>query len=147
MTLPYETASSGDRALAEAQRVLARFGVQTFGAMTDYERECVVVQFRYGGRQIHMEASIKGYAEAYHRAHPYRRGRLRITEDQYRVRVLGIARHAVCSILRDWIKGQMTAIETGVFSFEAAFLGQIMLPSGVTIGQHAVAQKLLGGGS
>ena len=29
---------------------------------------------------------------------------------------------AVNSILRDWIKGQVTAIETGILSFEAVFM-------------------------
>ena len=36
-------------------------------------------------------------------------------------------------MLRDWIKGQVIAIETGMLSFEAAFLGQIMLPTGETV--------------
>lgn len=43
----------------------------------------------------------------------------------------------------DWIKGQVMAIETGILSFEGAFLGQILLPSGQTILEHATANKLL----
>ena len=50
---------------------------------------------------------------------------------------------AVYSILRDWIKGQTTAIETGVLSFEGAFLGQILLPSGKTILETVEHQKML----
>jgi ubiquinone/menaquinone biosynthesis C-methylase UbiE len=37
MPLPYENATSGDKALAEIQRVLQRFGCQRFGVMTDWE--------------------------------------------------------------------------------------------------------------
>jgi hypothetical protein len=37
---------------------------------------------------------------------------------------------AVSSILRDWIKGPVTASEVGMLSFEGAFLGQILLPNG-----------------
>jgi hypothetical protein len=36
-------------------------------------------------------------------------------------------------MLRDWIKGQVAAIETGILSFESAFLGHIMLPAGDTV--------------
>jgi hypothetical protein len=54
-----------------------------------------------------------------------------------------IASTAVYSILRDWIKGQVAAIETGVLSFDAAFLGQILLPSGKTVLEHAAQSKLL----
>jgi hypothetical protein len=50
---------------------------------------------------------------------------------------------AVYSILRDWIKGQITAIQTGILSFEGAFLGQILLTSGKTVLEHVEAEKLI----
>jgi hypothetical protein len=56
---------------------------------------------------------------------------------------MNIASVAVYSILRDWIKGQVTAIETGILTFEGAFLGQILLPSGRTVLEHAAESKLL----
>jgi len=54
-----------------------------------------------------------------------------------------VASVAVYSILRDWIKGQVTAIETGILSFEAAFFAQVMLPNGRTVFEHAVQTNLL----
>ena len=144
-TLPYETASNGDRALAEAQRMLARFNVQAFGAMTDYERDCIIVQFRHGGRHVHVEASIKGYADAWLKHHPHS-SRVRASRDEHMRKAQNIARHAVCSILRDWIKAQVTAVETGVFSFEAAFIAQTMLPGGITVAQYVDRQHLLPSG-
>jgi len=51
----------------------------------------------------------------------------------YERRALEKGKIAVYSMLRDWIKGQVIAIETGMLSFEAAFLGQIMLPTGETV--------------
>ena len=45
--------------------------------------------------------------------------------------------------MRDMIKGQITAIETGVMSFEGAFLGQIMLPNGATVLEYIEQEKLL----
>ncbi len=35
--------------------------------------------------------------------------------------------------LRDWIKGQVTAVEVGMLSFNGAFLGQILLGNGETV--------------
>ena len=54
-----------------------------------------------------------------------------------------MAEVAVYSLLRDWIKGQVTAIECGILSFEGAFLGQILLPSGRTVLEHATEGNLL----
>lgn len=34
MSLPYESATSGDRALIEIQRILGKFGCQRFGTMS-----------------------------------------------------------------------------------------------------------------
>ena len=48
---------------------------------------------------------------------------------------------AVWSILRDWIKGQLMAIENEILSFDAAFLGQILLPSGKTVHEQIEEKK------
>jgi hypothetical protein len=37
---------------------------------------------------------------------------------------------AVSSILRDWIKGQVTAVECGILSFEAVFLPYMLTHDG-----------------
>jgi len=46
-------------------------------------------------------------------------------------------------MLHDWIKGQVTAIETGMLSFEGAFLGQIMLPTGETVLERVERNHML----
>ena len=50
---------------------------------------------------------------------------------------------AVYSILRDWIKGQVTAVEVGILTFEGAFLGQIHLPDGRTVLEAVTASNML----
>ena len=70
-SVPYETATSGERALMEIQKVLGKFGCQSFGTMTDAERGMTVVQFKYRERQISLEASWKGYGAAWQKAHPW----------------------------------------------------------------------------
>lgn len=144
MSLPYENTTSGERALGEIQKLLRGFGCSKFGSMIDDAEGTVLVQFEYQGRPVSVRASIKGYAAAWLKEHPFgprSRGSLK----QHERKALDIASVAVYSILRDWIKGQITAIETGILSFEGAFLGQILLPSGKTILEHATASNLLTG--
>ena len=47
---------------------------------------------------------------------------------------------AVNSILRDWIKGQMTAIECGILSFEAVFMPYMLTGDG-----RPLIERLKGG--
>ncbi|MFA5899414.1 MAG: hypothetical protein WC829_09920 [Hyphomicrobium sp.] len=142
MPLPYENATSGERSLGEIQKLLRGFGCNRFGSMIDDGLGEVLVQFEYKGRPVSVKASIKGYATAWLKEHPHG-ARTRATPDQYRRKAMDIASVAVYSILRDWIKGQITAIETGILSFEGAFLGQILLPTGKTVLEHATESRML----
>lgn len=142
MTLPYESATSGERALGEMQKLLRGFGCNKFGSMIDDSDGTVLVQFEYRGRPVSVKASTKGYAQAWLKAHPYS-SRTRGTLAQHQRKALDIASVAVYSILRDWIKGQITAVETGILTFEGAFLGQILLPTGRTVLEHALDVKML----
>lgn len=136
MSLPYENATSGEKALGEIQKVLRAFGCNKFGSMTDDEAREILVQFEWRGRQCQVRASIQGYAAAWLKAHPYS-SRTRCSVKEHERKGLDIASVAVYSILRDWVKGQVMAIETGILTFEGAFLGQILLPSGKTVLEHA----------
>lgn len=140
--LPYENASSGTKAMGEIQSLLAKFGCQSFGHMTDYERKVLIVQFKYRNMPICVEASAAGYAAAWLKEHPYsyRTNRSKQAHEQ---KALEKANMAIYSILRDWIKGQVTAIECGILSFEGAFLGQILLSDGRSVLQLAMDKKIL----
>jgi hypothetical protein len=130
--LPYENATSGKRAVLEMQKILEAFGASSFGCMEYFDQARVVVQFEWRGRQVTLPASAKGYAAIWLRRHPHN-NRMRITKNEYERRALQKGQIAVYSMLRDWIKGQVIAIETGMLSFEAAFLPYILLPSGETV--------------
>lgn len=142
MALPYENATAGDKAIGEMQKILRAFGCSRFGYMLDDADGSLLVQFECRGRQVSVKASMNGYAAAWLTEHPHT-PRMKKTKPQHEAEAMEVARVAVFSILRDWIKGQIVAIETGVLSFEGAFLGQILLPSGKTILEHATEQKLL----
>lgn len=142
MSLPYESATSGERAIKDMQKILQEFGCGSFGQMMNFETGELLVQFTYRDRQVSVKASANGYAAAWLRKHPWT-SRMRCGAIEHERKAKQIGSVAVYSILRDWIKGQVMAIETGVLSFEGAFLGQIMLPSGKTVLDHVVTGGLL----
>lgn len=141
MPLPYENATSGEKALGEIQKLLRGFGCSKFGSMSDDEAQEILVQFEYRGRPVSVKASIRGYAAAWLRQHPHTT-RMHSTKAQHDRKAMDIASVAVYSILRDWIKGQITAVETGILTFEGAFLGQILLGSGKTVLDHVTDPRL-----
>lgn len=142
MSLPYENATSGNNAINDIQRMLRSFGCQRFATGEDYETGELFIQFEHRGRQVQLKASAKGYAAAWLREHPYG-PRVRSTPSEHNAKALRIGGVAVYSILRDWVKGQVTAIEIGMLTFEAAFLPHILLPSGQTVIEHVHQQNLL----
>lgn len=142
MTLPYSTATSGKNALDEIQKILKEFGCAKFASGEDFSTGVLFLQFEHCGRMIHMNASAKGYAAAWLNENPYS-SRRKCTRSQWETKALNIGSIAICSMLRDWVKGQMTAIQVGMFSFEAAFLSHTMLPSGVTVCEYIEESNLL----
>lgn len=142
MSLPYENATSGDKAIGDMQKILRGFGCQKFGYMIDDGDGTLLVQFEYRSRQVSVKASMSGYAAAWLKEHPFS-NRMRKTAKQHEAEAMHVASIAVFSILRDWIKGQIMAVETGILSFDGAFLGQIMLPGGKTVLEAVADTKLL----
>ena len=52
------------------------------------------------------------------------------TRQQHEQEALQQGHLAVSSILRDWIKGQITAVECGILSFEAVFMPHMLTNDG-----------------
>ncbi len=142
MTLPYSSSTSGRSASDDIRKTLQAFGCSKFAPMEDFDAGKVIIQFEYRGRMVQIEASAHGYAAAWLRENPHN-SRMKKTEAQHKHFALERGQIAVWSVLRDWIKGQLTAVETGVLTFDGAFLGQILLPTGETVHQRAVAQNIL----
>jgi len=130
--LPYEDATAGERALMELQKVLSGFGCVSFGTMTDTERCVQIVAFKWREKQVNLEASWKGYATAWLKQHPWKYS-MRTTKADHEQRALAQARVSVCSVLRDWTKGQVTAVECGIMSFEEAFMPHMLTSNGLRV--------------
>lgn len=138
--LPYEHTSSGEGAIKDMQKVLHAFGCDQFGQMMNFKKKELMVQFVYRDRTVQVIASSAGYAAAWMKHHPCGPRTDKVAHERKAQQIADIA---VYSILRDWIKGQITAIETGILSFDGAFLGQILLSDGRTVMDHAIETKLL----
>lgn len=138
--LPYSTSTAGDRALAELQRTLEKFDCQAFGTMVDRERGVTIVQFKWRGKHVQLEASWQGYAGALLKNKKKRWGEMQKKQEW---NALEQAKISVCSVLRDWVKGQVTAIECGVMSFEAAFMPHMLTSQGIRVIDYVQSQKLL----
>lgn len=144
MSLPYENATSGQRAFEDIQKVLRTFGCSKFATGNDFETGEIFIQFEHRGRPVNLKASAKGYAAAWVKQNPYTT-RKRCTLHEHEEKALEIGSVAIYSVLRDWVKGQVTAVEIGIMSFEAAFLAHIMLPSGDRVIDAVVSKNLLPG--
>lgn len=144
MRLPYENSTSGRSAMDDIRKTIMAFGCSKFAPMEDFQAGTIAIQFEYRGRAVQVTASAKGYAAAWlrHNPHTSRMRRSRIEHERF---ALEKGQIAVWSILRDWIKGQLTAVETGILSFEGAFLGQILLANGDTVLDRITSQGLLPG--
>jgi hypothetical protein len=121
MSIPYASATTGTRAREEISKILRRFGCESIGFMDDFNAHEVLLAFTHRGRQVQLRASAKGWTQLYLKAKPFSY-RMRGTRQQYEAKVLQQGHIAVNSILRDWVKGQVTAIESGILSFEAVFM-------------------------
>lgn len=142
MKLPYSAASSGDKALADLQKILAKFGCQRFGTMVDAERGETIVEFSWLNRNVSLRASWKGYAAAWLKDNPYKQ-KMRHSKAKHEQMALAQAQISVCSVLRDWTKGQVTAVECGVMPFEVAFMPHVLLPTGERVIDKLRSQGLL----
>jgi hypothetical protein len=121
MTTPYAGATAGERARVETQKILQRLGCEQVGCMDDHATHEVLLAFTLRGRQYQLRVSAKGWAALYLRQNPYS-SRMRTSRTDYEQQALQQGRVAANSVLRDWIKGQATAIESGMLSFENAFM-------------------------
>jgi hypothetical protein len=142
VSVPYATASSGAQARDDITKVLRRFGCESVGFMDDFEKHEVLLAFTHRGRSIQLRASAKGWAQMYLKENPYtyRRSGTRIDYEQ---KALAQGHRAVNSILRDWIKGQMTAVECGIFSFEAVFMPYMLTEDGRTMHERMDELRVL----
>lgn len=140
--VPYSGATSGASARDEITRILRRFGCSNVGFMDEYENHAVLLVFEHRGNRVQLRASAKGWAAMYLKAEPWSAMR-RSSQQQYQQAALDQGLIAVNSILRDWVKGQITAVESGVLTFAGVFLPYMIAADGRPLIEHIQAANLL----
>lgn len=130
MTVPYENATSGGKARDEITKMLQKFGCESVGFMDDFANYELMLAFKHRGRAMQLRASAKGWATLYLNEHPYNWQRMKKTETEHKNAALRQGVIAVNSILRDWVKGQIMAVECGMISFEAVFMPYMLTNDG-----------------
>lgn len=132
MAIPYKTARSGTKAREEITKILRHFGCEQVGFMDEFETKSLLLVFTWNGKSVQLRASASGWANAYLKESPWT-SRMRTSRKDYENKAIEQGIIAVNSILRDWVKGQVTAIETGILTFEHVFMPHMLTSSGVTM--------------
>jgi hypothetical protein len=127
--VPYAAATSGVAARDEIMKILRRFGCESVGFMDDFDKHEILLAFTHRSRPIQLRASAKGWAQMFLKQSPWN-NYYRRTRQEHEAAALQQGHVAVNSILRDWIKGQVTAVECGILSFEAVFLPYMLTSDG-----------------
>jgi hypothetical protein len=127
--VPYASATTGVAARSEVSKILRRLGCESIGFMDEFDKHEVLLAFTHRGRAVQLRASAKGWAQMWLKQNPWS-PRHRSTRQEWEQKALRQGHVAVNSMLRDWIKGQVTAIESGILSFEAVFLPFMLTADG-----------------
>ena len=102
----------------------------------------MLLHFVHRGRQVQLRASAKGWAQMFLKANPWSDKR-RSTRHDYEQNALKQGDVAVNGVLRDWIKGQVTAINSGILSFEAVFMPFMLTSDGRSLIERLAETNLL----
>lgn len=142
MTVPYAGATSGASARAEITKLLQRFGCESVGFMDSFSDHSVLLAFKHRGRDVQLKASANGWAQMYLKENPWNAKR-KSKRHEYEQAALQQGLIAINSILRDWVKGQLTAVECGILSFEAVFMPHMLTNDGRPLIERVQEAKLL----
>lgn len=142
MSVPYASASSGMKARDEITKMLQRFGCESVGFLDEFEQQSVLLAFSHRGRPVQLRASARGWAAMYLKEHPYTY-RMKTTKHDHEQAALRQGFVAINSILRDWVKGQITAVECGMLQFEAVFMPYMLTDDGRPVVERLTSMKLL----
>jgi hypothetical protein len=112
---------------AELERVLTRYGADVFSYGQEDTR--AIVAFRANGRHVKFELPLPSAAAVYNP------NATRSAEEQREQRVRELWRALVLVV-----KAKLEAVETGIESFEQAFMPYLMLPDGTTAGEFLIPQ-------
>lgn len=113
MSYAIKTKVPVDRSRTEIEQILRRYKADQFGSAIDDEKHRAMVQFRCAKRLIRFEMEL-----------PTNDQKLR---SRWRALVLAI-------------KAKLESVDSGIETFEEAFLAHVVMPNGQTFGRVAIPQ-------
>ena len=128
MAYAENTAVPVERSRAEIEKMLEKYGADSFANARDAQR--AVVGFRASGRFVRFVLPLPNPEDDRFRAS--RRSRT-ISRELYEREVRRLWR-ALALV----IKAKLEAVESGIETFEQAFMAHILMPDGKTVTEHAV---------
>ena len=129
--VPYGGATASAPLKADIEKLLRHFKCERICWTEETDTHTVRLSFVYRGYLIEIPASAQGWANY----------ALRLKPNINKERALKQGKIAICSELRDWIKGQLTAVETGRVTFERAFVPYMLLLDGRNAGEYMLDPK------
>lgn len=135
-----DTNVSAESSRAEIERTLTKYGAKQFmyGWGQDPDGlEVAVVGFQAHGRQVRFHLRMPDPKDR--RFHTTETGRARTNKD-------AVAKAYEQATRQRWralaltIKALLEAVEVGILNFEEAFMANIMLPDGTTVGDFMLPQ-------
>lgn len=119
-----------ERSRAELERILVRYGADSFAYLSDPTRGAIA--FRAHGRFVRFEVPVPDVAEF--RRTP--KGKVRGPADAERARDAEIRRRWRALVLV--VKSKLEAVESEIVTFEEEFLAHLVMPNGETLGSEVV---------
>lgn len=134
MTYASGTSVSVDKSKAEIERMVVKRGARKFGTMTDENH--AYVMFQINDRSLQFEIKLPDISDKRFTKTPT--GKARQEPAIYKEWEAECRR--VWRALAAVIKAKFIAVEDNVYTFDEAFLSDIVLHNGMTMGRLAVPQ-------
>lgn len=126
-----------EQSRAEIERILERYGADSFGYFWDKPSNQVVIVFRMQERHVRFRIPMPDPNDPSFQITPAKKAQ-RSPESQRKVYEQAVRQR--WRALKLVIQARLESIDAGIDTFESAFLSQIMLPDGRTYGEYAVPQ-------
>lgn len=129
------TSVGSDRSRAEIERILARYGAESF--MYGWDADRALIGFVKDGRQIRFILPMPNRQDREFTHTPSRGNRRSDAQIEQAFEQAVRQRWRALALV---IKAKLEAVEAGIVTFEEEFLAHFLLPGGRTVGDLVVPQ-------
>lgn len=137
MKYAQNTTVSTDKSVSEIRNVLKRYGATGFAFMED--PGCAQIAFEMKGRRVRFKVPMPDPAQhAEVRVSQYRKRKR--TPEELRVSLDKVTKQLYRALLLV-VKAKLESVESGIETFDQAFMAHLILPSGQTVSEWMDPQR------